>query len=245
MALAGQRILVTGASSGLGRALAVQLAEAGAQVLATARREDRLHALASEHAGIEPHALDLTDARSVSEFCAGIDRLDGAVLNAGVTAVEPFLDGSNVVDAAMVETNIMANVRLARALARPLRGGRMIFVGSLGGVVPLPYQAVYSGTKAFIRNFGLALRQEWKGEISVGIFEPGGIRTEMTDIDALSKLDKHLADVDEVAAELLAFYETDHARRIPGRANRASALAARLLPNPLLTKVMERMYRPR
>lgn len=243
MGLSGQRILVTGASSGLGRALAIRLAEDGATVLATARRLDRLEVLAAEFPTIVPHRLDLTDARAVADFCDQIGPLNGAVLNAGITAVEPFLEGSTIIDVAMVETNIIANIRLARGLAGALHEGRLVLVGSLAGEVPLPYQAVYSGTKGFVRNFGLALREEWKKMISVGVFAPGGIATDMTDIEALSKLQKTLADVDDVADELLSFYDSDRGYSIPGRANRASALAARFLPAPLLAKLMERVYR--
>lgn len=242
--LADQRILVTGASSGLGRALAVRLANEGAQVIATARREDRLRDLADAHSGIEPRVLDLMDEAAIAEFCASIAPLDGAVLNAGVTAVQLFLDGTDISDAAMVETNVMANVRLARALAEPLSGGRLVLVGSLAGLVALPYQAVYSGTKAFIQNFGLALRAEWAGQVSVGVFAPGGIKTEMTEIEALSKLQKTLADVDIIAGELMSFYCSDKALRVPGASNRAAAMAAKLLPRPLLSRLMKRVYQP-
>lgn len=242
--LADQRILVTGASSGLGRALAVKLASEGAQVIATARREDRLRDLADAHTGIEPRVLDLMNADAIAAFCASVGSLDGAVLNAGVTAVERFLDGADISDAAMVDTNIMANVRLARALAEPLNGGRLVLVGSLAGLVALPYQAVYSGTKAFIQNFGLALRAEWAGRVNVGVFAPGGIKTEMTEIEALSKLQGALADVDTVAGDLFRFYCSGKALRVPGASNRAAVMAAKFLPRPLLSQLMKRVYRP-
>ncbi|GLQ19455.1 SDR family NAD(P)-dependent oxidoreductase [Algimonas porphyrae] len=243
MQLTGQRVLVTGASSGLGRALSIRLAEAGAIVLATARRLDRLEALAEAYPSIEPHRLDLTDVRAIADFCADVGHLDGAVLNAGITAVEPFVDGSNIIDVAMVDTNIVANIRLTRGLVTALQGGRLVLVGSMAGEVALPYQAVYSGTKGFIRNFGLALGAEWAGDISVGVFAPGGIATEMTDIDAMEKLKGQLADVEEVASALMTFYQSEQRYSIPGRANRMSAYAARFLPAPLISRMMERVFR--
>ena len=242
--LIAQRILVTGASSGLGHALVLKLAGEGAQVVATARRGDRLQDLADAHSGIEPRVLDLMDAKAIADFCSSIGSLDGMVLNAGITSVEPFLDGTDQSDAAMVETNIMANVRVARALSEPLKGGRIVLVGSLAGLVALPYQAVYSGTKAFIQNFGLALRTEWDGDISVGVFAPGGIKTEMTEIEALSNLQGALANVDSIADDLLRFYRSDRALRVPGTSNRVAALAAKYLPRPLLSKLMKRVYKP-
>ena len=246
--LAEQRILVTGASSGLGRALSARLADAGAKVVSTARRRAPLDELASRHPGIEPHILDLMDARGIAELCETIGPITGAVLNAGVTHVGPFNDGSNIADAAMVETNVMANVRLARALYGPLCGapgrqGRLVMVGSMAGQTALPYQAVYSGTKAFLQNLSLALREEWRGDVSVGLFTPGGIKTEMTNVDALSKLQDRLASADDVADELMAFYLSDGAQRTPGRVNRVAAAAAQLLPRPWVTRLMERVYR--
>ncbi|MGJ8558979.1 MAG: SDR family NAD(P)-dependent oxidoreductase [Litorimonas sp.] len=241
--LVEQRILVTGASSGLGRALSVRLADAGATVVATARRRAPLDELAERHPGIKPRILDLMDAEGLANLCDTIGPLTGAVLNAGVTHVGPFIKGSDLADAAMVETNVMANVRLARALHKPLNGGRLVFVGSMAGQIPLPYQAVYSGTKAFLLNFSLALREEWRDEVSVGIFMPGGIKTEMTDIEALSKLQNMLAGADEVADDLMAFYLSDRALHIPGFVNRLSATATRLLPRPWITGIMERVYR--
>lgn len=243
MPLAQQRILVTGASSGLGRALSVRLADAGATVIATARRRAPLEELAARHPGIEPRILDLMDSDGITHLCDTIGPLTGAVLNAGVTHVGLFNDGSTEADIAMVDTNVVANIRLARALYEPLKGGRLLFVGSVAGQVALPYQAVYSGTKAFLQNFSLALHEEWRDEVSVGLFTPGGIKTEMTDIEALSKLQNMLAGADEVANELMAFYMSDRSLRIPGRLNRLCATATRLLPRPWVTRMMERVYR--
>lgn len=241
--LEGQRILVTGASSGLGRALSVRLADAGAKVIVTARRRAPLEELAERHPGIEPRILDLLDPAGIDKLCRTIGPITGAVLNAGITQVGPFNDSTDAVDAAMVETNVTANVRLARGLYGPLQGGRLVIVGSMAGQIPLPYQAVYSGTKAFLLNFSLALREEWQEEVSVGIFTPGGIKTEMTDIEALSKLQNMLADADTVADELMAFYRSDKALRVPGFVNRLSSNASRLVPRPWLTRMMERVYR--
>ncbi|MEL6686055.1 MAG: SDR family NAD(P)-dependent oxidoreductase [Pseudomonadota bacterium] len=243
MSLSGQRVLVTGASSGLGRALSVLLADQGATVIATARRQAPLDELAERHEGVETRILDLLDTEGIDQLCETIGPLTGAVLNAGITQVSEFLDSSDEIDEGLISTNITANVRLVRGLSESLSGGRLVMVGSLAGQIPLPYQAVYSGTKAFLRNFGLALREEWKDDISVGVFAPGGIKTEMTNIEALSHLQNMLADADQVAAELLGFYLSDKAYHIPGRMNRLSAHAAGLLSASGRARLMERIYR--
>ena len=75
-------------------------------------------------------------------------------------------------------------------------------------------------------------------------FAPGGIKTEMTEIEALSNLQGALADVDSIADDLLRFYRSDRALRVPGTSNRVAALAAKYLPRPLLSKLMKRVYKP-
>ena len=236
------RILITGASSGLGRALAIHLSKQGKTVIATARREERLQALAADHPTIEPHALDVTDTEAVTQFVQQLDPLSAAVLNAAVNPIGDFDGADDATDAATLETNVMANIRLARALKPKLSGGRLVFVGSMAGFVPLPGQAVYSGTKAFIQNWALALREEWRGAVSVGLFAPGGIKTEMT--EDLSHMEKHLADVDTVAADLARFIDSDKAMRVPGFGNRVSARLSRLVSPATLSKLMRRVYSP-
>jgi short-subunit dehydrogenase len=235
------RILITGASSGLGRALAIHLAKQGKTVIATARREERLAELAKAHPTIEPYALDVTDAVAVAAFIKDAGALDVAILNAAVNPIGDFDGSDNGTDAAMLETNVMANIRLARALKSKLSGGRLVFVGSMAGFVPLPGQAVYSGTKAFIQNWALALREEWRAEVSVGLFAPGGIKTEMT--ESLSHMEKHLADVESVAADLARFIASDKAMRVPGFGNRVSARLSRLFSPTVLSRLMRRVYK--
>ncbi len=236
------RILITGASSGLGRALAIHLAKQGKTVIATARREDRLQALAADYPMIEPHALDVTDVEAVPTFVDQLGPLDAAVLNAAINPIGDFDGSDDATDAATLETNVMANIRLARALKSKLSGGRLVFVGSMAGFVPLPGQAVYSGTKAFIQNWALALREEWQGKVSVGLFAPGGIKTEMT--QDLTHMEKHLADVDTVTADLARFIESDKAMRVPGFGNRVSAYVSRFFSPATLSRLMRRAYQP-
>ena len=243
MADTPRRVLITGASSGLGRALAQGLAGEGATVLATARREARLLDLAKAYPSIEPHALDVTDRDAVAAFAATVGPLDAAVFNAGITHADSFDAGSLEGDRALVETNVLANLHLARALKPALAGGRLVLVGSMAGFVPLPGQAVYCGTKAFVQNFGLALREEWRGEVSVGVFAPGGIKTEMTDIEAMAHLTKHMAPVEDVAADLARFIGSDRAMRVPGAGNRMQAMLARFTPPATLARLMGRVYK--
>lgn len=254
--LAGRRVLVTGATSGLGQAIALQLAtNHGATVIATGRRSDRLEqiaAQASEAVGqIQTHALDVTDPEAVRNLCARLkeEGVDDLVLNAGITSVGSFTDSTFDKDQALVDTNVSANLQLIRNLVEPLSygktGGRILLVASLGGLVPLPYQSVYAGSKAFLINFGLSLREELKSHgICVLVFAPGGIATEMTDIAAMDKLRGQLADVDTVAKSAIDMFIKRRSLSVPGWQNKMTAALARLLPRSTIAAIAARIYRP-
>jgi len=253
--LAGRRILVTGATSGIGAVMAHSLAvEQGAEGIAVGRREDRLSELEAQITAAggraQTHALSLTDVAAVNELCAQLSAsgIDDLILNAGVTSVAPFDEGSFEADEAIVATNVTANLQLIRNLLPALTadkvGGRVMLIASLGGMIPMPYQAVYAGSKAFLVNFGLSLREELKpAGLCVLTFAPGGIATEMTNIDALENLQSALAPVDEVAAAAIKAFVSRRSLTIPGVGNKLVAMLSRLLPRPLLAVGAERLYR--
>ena len=242
---AESKILITGATSGLGREMALQLAARGESVLASGRRVERLAEL-EVHDTISAGQLDLTSEKEIADFCKKTGPLSGVILNAGVTYADPFISGDFEKDAALIQTNVSANVQLIRALLPMLKNsqGRILIIASLGGLTPLPYQAVYAGTKAFMINFGLSLREELKHEnIQVGVFAPGGIKTEMTDIPAMKALEKDLAPVADIARAALKAYDTLPALTVPGAQNKLIAGLSKLAPRSLLAKQAERIYR--
>ena len=241
--LRNHRLVITGASSGLGKAAAIELASSGAEVTGVARRIDAI----PDNSGIHPLGLDLTSA-DAAEIIASL-AIDGLILNAGATYMKPFTQADDGDDARLVDINISANLRIVRAVVDRWRSegraGRILVVASLGGLVPLPRQATYCGTKAFLVQWGLALREELKGDgISIGVFAPGGIQTPMTDTPELSHLASHLAPVEDVAGQLVRAYRGDAGLVVPGAGNKASALAARLLPRSWVTSVVSKIYEP-
>lgn len=263
-ALAGRRILVTGATSGLGWTLAKTLAtHEGAHVIATGRREDRLQQLSAEiaaHTGseasdlstgsIETHALNLTDREATRKLCAKLveSGVDDLILNAGITRSQPFDEGSFEFDQNLLETNVTANLQLIRELIEPLShnnvGGRILIIASLAGIVPLPYQSVYAGSKAFLVNFGLSLREELKSHgICVLVFAPGGIATEMTNTEAMANMQNQLASPDAVAADAIKMFIARRSLIVPGWQNKLVALLGRLLPRALLASIIGKFYR--
>lgn len=238
-------IIVTGATSGLGQAVAQGLVARGDTVTTTGRRAERLAILD----GAAGYPLDLTDKKAVEAFCKAMAGapLDGLILNAGVTWSGHFTGGDMDVDDRLITTNITANIQLLRGLLPALTAaqGRVLLVASVGGLTPLPYQAVYSGTKAFIINFGLALREELRPTgVQVGIFAPGGIATEMTDIPQMDGLRNELAPVEDVARAAIAAYDTMAGLSVPGAKNKLLAAAAKLMPRGFMARQGEKIYRP-
>jgi len=189
-----QTILITGASSGIGRDAALALARAGHHVIAAARRLDALEALAAEAtrfsgpAAITPLRLDLDDAASIDAAVAEIDRLtngrglDALVNNAGFATAGALAELSDRALRAQFETNVFGLMALTRAVlpAMLARGeGRIVNVSSVSGRVPAPVLGAYHASKYALEALSDALRMELAPfGIRVVIVEPGTIRTE-------------------------------------------------------------------
>lgn len=192
--LAGRTAVVTGASSGIGRAVAGELAAAGAAVILGARREERLVELAEEiQAGggrAWYRATDVTDPRAVealgSTAMEETDRLDIWVNNAGVMPLSP-LEDLRVRDwERMVDVNIKG-VLYGLAACLPVmlarEGGHIVNVGSVAGRRPFPGGTVYSATKFAVRSLtaGIQLELSASKGIRVTDIQPGVVDTELMD----------------------------------------------------------------
>jgi NADP-dependent 3-hydroxy acid dehydrogenase YdfG len=178
-------VLVTGGSAGIGRAVAAQLASAGATVVTCARDEDRLRAAAEPWPGhIEPIPCDLTDPRQREELVAQVverhGRLDALVNNAGQGRVGLLtdLDADAIHD--MVDLNVTAVADLTRLVLPHLaaRGGDVVMISSLAGPVPVPPLSMYSVTKAAVDGLVHALRRETPADVRVHNVNPAPVRTE-------------------------------------------------------------------
>lgn len=175
--LRGAAVLVTGASSGIGRALAAALVGRGARVVAAARSADRLAALAAELGpALEPVTADVTAPADVRRLVAGAGRLDAVVNNAGIGRVEPFLDSDPAGWRATLDTNLVGALLVARAaLPAMLAAGRgaVLNVGS-ASAAGWPYLAVYAASKAALQAASVALDREYAGRgVRVRLVEVG------------------------------------------------------------------------
>ena len=189
MRLDGKRALVTGAGSGIGRALAVELSRRGATVLLTGRRlaplEETQALLARPGTVIQADITDEADRQRLVSEVAALGPLDLLVNNAGMVISGPLALAGADERRRMVETNLLAPIELTLALLPLLRAAapsRVVNVGSMFGDIAFPYFTAYSATKFGLRGWSDALRRELAGErIGVTYAAPRGTRTPAAD----------------------------------------------------------------
>jgi NADP-dependent 3-hydroxy acid dehydrogenase YdfG len=175
--------VVTGASSGIGAATARRLAAEGYDVVAAARRRDRLDALAAEVPGIRPVTVDVTDAASVATLAADLDDVAVLVNNAGgALGVEPVERADPADWQSMFETNVLGVLRVTQALLPALErgaGGHIVVTGSIAGHLVYEGGAGYTAAKHTASAVVETLRLELNGRpIRVTEIAPGMVRTE-------------------------------------------------------------------
>ncbi|MEV4480227.1 SDR family oxidoreductase [Micromonospora coxensis] len=181
-----KRWLITGCSSGLGRALAARLAAEGEQVVATARRPETLDGLVAQHPGnVLAAALDVRDpAQCTAAVKRAVDAFGGVdvlVNNAAYGQFGTFEEVSDAELAAQFDTNVFGPWRLTRAVLpvwRTQRSGHAIFVSSVAGMVPFPGLAAYTASKFAVEGAAESLAAE-AGHlgVKVTILQPGGFAT--------------------------------------------------------------------
>jgi len=204
-AAAGRRsVVITGCSSGIGRATALRLARAGHRVFAGVRREADTAALRGEGVpGLEPLLLDVTDAAQVGaaaktvETALGGAGLDGLVNNAGITTGGPLEHVDPGLVRRVLEVNTVGALAATQAFLPLLRRarGRVVLLSSIGGRVALPVVWPYNASKFALEALGDALRGELAPfDVEVALVEPGAIRTAI--------FDKGRALADEILAAM-------------------------------------------
>ncbi len=174
----GRRVLVTGATGGLGQAIARALRGRGARLVLTGRRVDVLEPLATELAA-KAIVADLGTPDGVAGLVEQLGEVDVLVANAGLPASGPVLEYTPEQLGRALDVNLRAPMLLARAVAEPMvaRGtGHLVFVSSLSGKAASPGSGVYSATKFGLRGFALGLREDLIGTgVGVSTVFPGFI----------------------------------------------------------------------
>lgn len=237
MNVSGRTVLLTGASGGIGHAIARRLQSAGAKLVLTGRRADVLEVLAAETGG-RALAVDLTDRDAVARLAAEQADADVLVANAALPASGDLMSfGVEQIDRAL-DVNLRAPMVLARALGERMaaRGdGHIVFVTSLSGKVGAPGSSVYSATKFGLRGFAQGLREDLRPRgVGVGTVTPGFIRDAGMLHESGAKLPTGVgtSTPDEVAEAVLRNIERNPGEIVVApRALKAGAALSSLLPN--------------
>jgi short-subunit dehydrogenase len=246
----GETALITGASAGIGRALAAQFGARGYNLVLVARSTGKLRKLAAElrdrhRIVVTVLTRDLLQAdaprtllEAVSERDIDIDVL---VNNAGVLSHGEFKDQELDELQRIMQLNNAVLVEMTHRFLQPMlsRGhGRVLNISSLSAFNGTPTLAVYAASKAFILSFSEALHEEVRPHgVTVTAQCPGFTRTNM--LDGFERLPgMFIADVDAVAAEALQACETGQAINVPGRAYRLLSTALRYSPRQLVRRTL-------
>jgi len=184
MSLSGKTALVTGASAGIGRATAVALAQAGARILATGRRQAELDALKRQCGdAVQTIAGDLNDGRFVDELASAARAVDIFVNNAGVLKYAPLMDLTDADCEDMFRTNVLASFRITHRVAKSMverRRGHIIVMTSIAAREVYRLGVLYCATKHALSAFARGLRIELQGfGIRVTEIAPGMVDTEI------------------------------------------------------------------
>ena len=187
-----KRILVTGATSGIGRATALRLSEPGVEMIITGRRMDRLMALKSEVEARGAECLVLNfDVRSEQECIDNLlplGRVDILINNAGLAAGLEHIDRGDTADwDAMIDTNVKGLLYVTRIISRAMveagQGGHIINIGSIAGTEPYENGAVYCASKHAVHAISQAMRADLlSAGIKVGEVRPGMVETEFSEV---------------------------------------------------------------
>jgi short-subunit dehydrogenase len=177
--IGGTRVLLTGATGGIGHAIARALAGRGATLVLTGRRADVLEPLASELGGTAM-PVDLSDPAAVAELASTAGDIDILVANAGLPGNGNLDTFSEEQVDRVLDVNLRAPIELTRALAPAMverSRGHLVFISSLSGKAAAPGSSLYNATKFGLRGFGLAMRAELRTSgVGVTNVNPGFIR---------------------------------------------------------------------
>lgn len=250
------RAVVTGASSGIGKALARELARRGHSLILVARSTAKMEALAAELAtptlDVEVRTCDLSDREARAELCDELRGRDISVMVncAGIATFGRFQDLDPDYEKQQFELNATAVFDLTQLVVKQMvdRGsGAILNVGSAAGTTVIPNNATYVGTKAFVNTFTEALHYDLKGTgVHCTLLAPGPVRPEVRDGGA-NEVDDNVPDflwtgTDDCARDSLDALASNKLRVVPGPLSKGMNTAGNYLPRWLVAPVIGRFY---
>lgn len=253
------RAVVTGASQGIGEALATELAARGHHLIVTARRGSVLTELAqrlTDRYGVtvEVRAVDLADETARAGLAEELGRRDISILcaNAGTATFGPVADLDPAGERAQVALNVLGVHDLVLAVLPGMvaRGsGGILISGSAAGNSPIPNNATYAASKAFANTFSESLRGELKGTgVHVTLLAPGPVRTELPDPAEQSLVERLIPDFLWIDTEYTARISLDGLERnkmrvVPGVTSKAMSVASGYAPRAIVTPIVGAVYK--
>jgi short-subunit dehydrogenase len=249
--------LITGASAGIGRALAHELARDGYEVLLVARREEALRTLAREismthGAPARVFPADLTDPGAAQALFTQLEAegtvVDVVVNNAGFGAQGTVAEIALDRQLQMIQVNVAALTALTRlflpAMLARRRGG-ILNVASTAAFQPGPYMAVYYATKAYVLSFTEALAEEVAGSgLRISCLAPGPTATEFADVAQIEKTPlfaRHVMSAADVAREGYRGWKHGRLTVVPGASNRRGVLLVKFAPRAWVRRIVKRL----
>ncbi|HSS16859.1 MAG TPA: SDR family oxidoreductase [Candidatus Dormibacteraeota bacterium] len=254
MKLDGCNALITGASAGIGREFARQLAGRAKSLILIARREHRLDQLSEElqqhypNLAVSLRKTDLADFVQLNELLAWLDRdridVDLLINNAGLGDSGPFATSDPIRNEQMTLVNIVALTALTRHILPRMtarRRGGILNVSSSAGFLPIPDFAVYAATKAYVTSFSEALRSELRGTgVSVCALCPGPVHTEFHDVSKRPGAQPDtgpefvFVPVEQVVRDAFVALEANRPFVIPGFPMKLGMFLVRITPMPIV-----------
>jgi hypothetical protein len=254
MKLDGRNALITGASAGIGREFARQLAGRARSLVLAARREQRLNELRDElmqqnrNLSVHTHRTNLANPSELEELMTWLGRekvdVDLLINNAGFGDLGPFATSDLIRNEQMMLVNMVALTSLTRRLLPGMiarKRGAILNVSSSAGFLPIPGFAIYAATKAYVTSFSEALRAELRGTgVSVCALCPGPVHTEFQEVanrpgDQPDSGPEFVhVPVGQVVRDALAALEADRPLVIPGLAMKLGMFFVRITPMSIL-----------
>ncbi|HEX2213279.1 MAG TPA: mycolate reductase [Mycobacterium sp.] len=256
---ADARAVVTGASQNIGEALAVELAARGHNLIVTARREDALRSLAdrlTEKYGVtvEVRPVDLADPTARTKLCDELASRNISILcaNAGTATFGPVATLDPADEKAQVQLNVLGVHDPVLAVLPGMvsrKAGGILISGSAAGNSPIPNNATYAATKAFVNTFSESLRGELKkAGVNVTLLAPGPVRETLPSEEEQSLVEKLIPDflwisTEYTAKQSLDALERNKMRVVPGVTSKAMSVAAGYTPRAIVTPIVGAVYK--
>ena len=243
------RALITGASSGIGRDIAINLSKKGYDLILVARDLEKLNEVKTKlHTNVEVVSMDVSKAENCKELHEKYQDIDILVNNAGFGECGYFTKTSLDKELKMIDTNIVAYHVLTKLYLQDMKqrnSGKILNVASIAGFMPGPLMATYYSTKAYVIRLSEAIREELRREksnVQISILCPGPVNTNFNKVADVQFALKGLS------SEYVAKYAVDKLFKgkfyiVPGWKIKLARFGAKIAPNNLVAKICYNMQR--